>query len=68
MLCTVLYLYVMSHYSSDDVVVLFLHYAANNQLTGSIPTEIGTMSQLTILDLGKWSKVVYGCDGWVLEK
>ena len=65
MSCTVWYLYVMSHYSSDDVVVLFLHYTGYNQLTGSLPTEIGTLSKLAILYLCKYSKMVYGCDGWV---
>ena len=65
MSCSLWYLYVMSHCSSDDVVFSLLHCTGSNQLTGSIPTEIGTMSQRAYLDLGKWSKMVYDFDGWV---
>ena len=51
--------------SQSNDVVLFCHYTAKNQISGSLPTEIGTMSQLTYLSLSKYSKMVYGCDGWV---
>ena len=50
----------LNKFNNNLFSILLIYTTAGNEFTGSIPSEVGSLNELTSLNLCKWIAVLYG--------